>query len=107
MESGRERAGFTRRRAHDDAVCNGVASAVDGRSTLLTDVSAKQEEEPLTVAARAGLCASCSHVQVVQTSKRSTFFLCRLSDTDPRFPKYPVVPVLDCAGYRPGAGGCR
>jgi hypothetical protein len=48
-----------------------------------------------------GLCATCRHVRVVQTSHGSTFYLCRLADTDPRFAKYPRLPVLRCAGYEP------
>ena len=27
------------------------------------------------------------------------FILCELSVTDPRFPKYPRLPVLSCEGY--------
>jgi hypothetical protein len=48
---------------------------------------------------RAGLCASCSHAQVVTSSHGSVFYLCRLSFTDPRFPRYPPLPVLQCVGY--------
>ncbi len=49
---------------------------------------------------RVGLCASCAHVEVVSSSKGSTFYLCRLAETDPRFRKYPVLPVITCAGYQ-------
>jgi hypothetical protein len=45
-----------------------------------------------------GLCATCRHVRVVQ-STRSTFYLCRLSEVDTRFAKYPRLPVVECAGY--------
>jgi hypothetical protein len=48
---------------------------------------------------RAGLCASCVHAQIVTSSKGSTFYLCRLSETDPGFRKYPVLPVERCSGY--------
>jgi hypothetical protein len=48
---------------------------------------------------RAGLCASCRHVEIVTSARRSTFYLCRLSGTDARFPKYPALPVRACAGY--------
>jgi hypothetical protein len=47
-----------------------------------------------------GLCADCTHAQQFKSSKGSTFLLCGLSKTDPRFPKYPRLPVLACAGYR-------
>ncbi len=46
-----------------------------------------------------GLCATCRHARLIQSSHGSTFYLCRLSDTDPRFAKYPRLPVLRCAGY--------
>jgi len=46
----------------------------------------------------AGLCASCTHARAVEAA-RSTFFLCGLSFTDPRFPRYPRLPVLACKGY--------
>jgi hypothetical protein len=46
-----------------------------------------------------GLCASCVHAQRIESSKGSTFVLCRLSYTDPRFVRYPRLPVLACDGY--------
>jgi hypothetical protein len=49
----------------------------------------------------AGLCSQCVHVQLVQNSRGSTFFLCRLSFSDPRFARYPPLPVLSCAGFVP------
>jgi hypothetical protein len=48
----------------------------------------------------AGLCATCEHLRVA-ASKRSVFVRCGLADTDPRFPKYPPLPVARCGGYRP------
>jgi hypothetical protein len=50
---------------------------------------------------RAGLCARCRHASRVPTS-RSLFWLCRLSAQDPRFERYPRLPVLECAGHEPG-----
>ena len=47
-----------------------------------------------------GLCATCEHLRVA-ASKRSVFVRCGLADTDPRFPKYPNLPVVGCGGYRP------
>jgi hypothetical protein len=29
------------------------------------------------------------------------FWLCRRSETDPAFPRYPALPVLACTGYEP------
>jgi hypothetical protein len=48
-----------------------------------------------------GLCATCVHCRVVRT-RRSAFYLCQRSFTDPRFPKYPRLPVLRCIGHEPG-----
>lgn len=49
--------------------------------------------------AAAGLCASCLHAEIVTSSRGSRFYLCRLSFTDPRFARYPTLPVLACSGY--------
>jgi hypothetical protein len=46
-----------------------------------------------------GLCTTCRHVHAVHSSRGSTFYLCRLAEIDPRFDKYPRLPVLRCAGY--------
>jgi hypothetical protein len=46
-----------------------------------------------------GLCATCRHARIVQSSRGSTFYRCLLAETDSRFAKYPRLPVLRCAGY--------
>jgi hypothetical protein len=48
-----------------------------------------------------GLCAACVHAETITSSKGSEFVLCRLSYSDPRFPRYPRLPVLACSGYEP------
>ena len=56
----------------------------------------------------AGLCASCVHARATGNARGSTFVLCSLSATDPRFPRYPALPVLRCAGFElrvPGERG--
>jgi hypothetical protein len=60
-------------------------------------------------AASAGLCDACRHRQVVTSARGSRFVLCRLSFVDPRFPKYPVIPVIECGGFasRPSNGEGR
>ena len=64
-----------------------------------------------TDAGKAGLCASCKHVQVNKSDRGAVFYFCRLSASDARFPKYPRLPVVVCAGYEkseepaPAAGG--
>ena len=50
-----------------------------------------------------GLCAGCLHLRLVR-SPRSTFLRCAKADDDARFPRYPRLPVLACAGFAPAAG---
>lgn len=52
-------------------------------------------EERLSV----GLCTGCLHARSVVSAKGSVFWLCSRSEWDPRFPKYPRLPVLRCEGY--------
>ena len=47
-----------------------------------------------------GLCARCVHARPISSSRGSVFYLCRLSEVDTRFPKYPRLPVLRCSGFR-------
>jgi hypothetical protein len=55
----------------------------------------------------AGLCDTCRHQKVIRTGRGSEFSMCLLSREDPRFPKYPRVPVLECSGYRSGRSSTR
>jgi hypothetical protein len=54
--------------------------------------------EENSIAETTGLCSHCRHARVVESSKGSTFLFCELSKTDPRFAKYPRLPVLSCSG---------
>ena len=56
---------------------------------------AEREQE-----ARVGLCFTCRHARVVD-SRTSRYWMCELSAADPRFPKYPRLPVLACDGFAP------
>jgi len=48
----------------------------------------------------AGLCDSCVHQHVVRNTRGSSFSLCQRSKTEPdRYPRYPRLPVTECAGY--------
>lgn len=51
-----------------------------------------------------GLCATCLHAHRIQSTRGSTFWRCRRSETDPRFPRYPSLPVLSCGGHEPADG---
>ena len=46
-----------------------------------------------------GLCGDCVHARVIQSDRASVFYQCQLSFADPRFEKYPRLPVLSCEGY--------
>jgi hypothetical protein len=48
----------------------------------------------------AGLCERCRHAREV-TTPRSAFVLCERSRDDPRFERYPRLPVLACPGFEP------
>ncbi len=48
----------------------------------------------------AGLCAVCTRGRRIPGAHQ-VFWLCRRSATDPRFPRYPRLPVLSCPGYDP------
>ena len=48
-----------------------------------------------------GLCADCEFMRQIKSDRGSTFYLCRRSDTQPEFPKYPRLPVIRCTGYSP------
>jgi hypothetical protein len=46
-----------------------------------------------------GLCTDCHSVRVLVTGKGSRFFYCLRSEVDAHYPRYPRVPVQQCAGY--------
>ena len=50
----------------------------------------------------AGLCDSCAHQRLIRNTRGSEFSLCERSRTEPEFPRYPRLPVLECRGYEEG-----
>jgi len=38
-------------------------------------------------------------VRIVTNRRGSVFYRCLRADTDPRFVRYPPLPVLQCSGY--------
>jgi hypothetical protein len=48
---------------------------------------------------RAGLCDNCRHQRLVPNTRGSVFSLCERSRTDPAFPRYPRLPVVECSGF--------
>jgi hypothetical protein len=57
-------------------------------------------DEPDRERSRVGLCADCGYMQQIESARGSIFYLCKRSATDPEFPKYPQLPVLQCRGYK-------
>lgn len=41
----------------------------------------------------------CVHSRTISNRKGSVFYLCRLAKTDPKYSRYPRLPVLDCDGF--------
>lgn len=50
---------------------------------------------------RVGLCLTCQHTRRTESDRGSLFYRCALAESDPRFPKYPRLPVLKCSGFKP------
>jgi hypothetical protein len=67
---------------------------------------AAQDPAPDCGDEKAGLCRLCLHVRLVKTGRGSTFSLCRRSETDPRFARYPRLPVVRCPGFEPDPEKC-
>lgn len=62
-------------------------------------------EEERELERTVGLCARCEHLKRVVSARGSVFYQCRLAATDPRFAKFPPLPVRVCAGFDPTAPG--
>jgi hypothetical protein len=56
-------------------------------------------EEPRQAQIPAGLCDTCRFVRIITSDRGSRFVMCELSKADPRFRRYPALPVLACDGY--------
>lgn len=48
---------------------------------------------------RAGLCGLCRFSRQITSRRGSVFWICGQHRTDPTFPKYPRLPVLDCDSF--------
>jgi hypothetical protein len=56
--------------------------------------------------ARIGLCLRCVHARHVPHPRGGDgYWMCAKSGEDPRFPKYPPLPVRACAGFTPRESG--
>ena len=50
-----------------------------------------------------GLCADCRHARRIEGRRGSSFLLCGRAAADPRYARYPTLPVVRCAGHEPVA----
>jgi phosphinothricin acetyltransferase len=48
-----------------------------------------------------GLCSTCEHQKIIRSGRGSTFSMCLRHRTDPAYPKYPRLPVIQCPGHEP------
>jgi hypothetical protein len=46
-----------------------------------------------------GLCSCCRWARRQTTTRGSRFWRCTRAEEDPRFLRYPRLPVLECVGY--------
>jgi hypothetical protein len=67
-------------------------------------VSAEERRLVAALPVPPGLCETCEHLRIL-ASRRSVFVRCGLAETDPRFPRYPALPVVACSGYRRADAG--
>ena len=57
-----------------------------------TDVEADVEAD-------VGFCGACTFAWRVENRRGAIFYMCGRSAADPRYPKYPLLPVLECPGF--------
>ena len=48
-----------------------------------------------------GLCERCRWCREVPNRRGTVYLLCRRSEEDPSYPRYPALPVLECGGFEP------
>lgn len=46
-----------------------------------------------------GLCGGCAHARRQPTARGTSFLRCLRADADPRYLRYPPLPVRTCGGF--------
>jgi hypothetical protein len=46
-----------------------------------------------------GLCGTCVHALVRPTRRGTVYLRCGYASVDPRYPRYPTLPVRRCPAY--------
>ncbi len=49
-----------------------------------------------------GLCGDCLHARALTTARGGTILQCLRAAADPRFDKWPRLPMLSCPGHESG-----
>jgi hypothetical protein len=58
-----------------------------------------EEDDAPPESAIVGLCSDCAHAKKLKTKIDATIYLCGRAAADSRFPKFPRLPIMACAGY--------
>ena len=59
-------------------------------------------EPPRPPGREVGLCSSCGFARIQRSARGGVFWRCARADSDPRFVRYPPLPVRACAGFEAG-----
>ena len=76
-----------------------VASRAARKPRATAGILSMMNQPSESESARVGLCVNCRWMRRMHSDRGSTFYLCERSATDPNFPKYPRLPVVQCAGF--------
>jgi hypothetical protein len=55
----------------------------------------------LKLGADPGLCAACRYPKLNETRRDTAYLRCTRAGWDARLPRYPRLPVVQCAGFDP------
>jgi hypothetical protein len=55
----------------------------------------------LKLGAEAGLCAACQYPKLNETRRGTVYLRCTRAEWDATLPRYPRLPVTQCAGFDP------
>ena len=58
--------------------------------------------DPIPLEATVGLCASCAHAIRQEGTRGASFWRCLRAEDDPRYRRYPPLPVRECPGHEAG-----
>ena len=61
----------------------------------------KPDDARRKLGADPGLCAACQHAKLNETRRGTAYLRCTRAAWDASLPRYPRLPVTDCAGFEP------